>query len=115
LERTGYGYRYANRGTYTFRVTSPSRNCSGATFVHKAIYRPYPDMPEVKEVAGESDIFVFDHGLHYFPNDPNWPEHVEMFANDTRGILATVLRSNRTKLVAWKETSPQHFNGTGGQ
>jgi hypothetical protein len=112
VSREGYGYRYRGRSNFTFRVTSPSRGCAGATFVHRMMYRPYPDMEEVAEIAAESDIFVFDHGLHYSPHDA---EDAELFANETRGILATALRSNRTKLVAWKETTPQHFNGTGGQ
>jgi hypothetical protein len=75
------------------------------------MYRPIIDMEQVAMIADETDILVFDHGLHYDPEDL---EVMDEFRTSTMGILATVRSSTRTKLVAWRETTPQHFNTTGG-
>lgn len=108
------GWRYGLQHTYTFRISSPHRgsNCSEAIVQYKTMYRPIDDMVEIQHIASESDILVFDHGLHYGPHDK---ESMQEYATSTTGILSTVRSSARPKLVAWRETSPQHYNSSGGQ
>jgi hypothetical protein len=116
----GMGWRYGLRATITFRISLPNRTTTGdhrrppaeATVLFRAMYRPIDDMEQVAMIADETDVLVFDHGLHYGPQDL---ESMDEFGTSTLGILAAVRSSTRTKLVAWKETTPQHYNTSGGQ
>lgn len=75
---------------------------------HYGIYKPDPD-PSNQEVEEEilsnSDIVIFDHGLH-------WNE-VTTFSSDMSNYLSRFVGSN-LKLLAWRETSSQHFGSDGG-
>jgi hypothetical protein len=114
----GLGWRYGLRHTYTLRISFPNRTMttSGggteAVVLYRAMYRPILDMHQMATIADETDILVFDHGLHYGPQDS---DQMDEFGTSTVGILATVRNSTRTKLVAWRETTPQHYNTSGGQ
>jgi hypothetical protein len=114
----GLGWRYGLRHTYTLRISFPNRTgtSSGggteAVVLFRAMYRPIRDMHQVATIADETDVLVFDHGLHYGPQDS---DSMEELRASTAGILAAVRNSTRTKLVAWRETTPQHYNTSGGQ
>jgi len=67
---------------------------------------------QVTEVMLQSDIFVFDHGVHYNERERN------LFADTMASILLTAsshaeIRS-KLKVFAWRQTTAQHFNSTGG-
>jgi hypothetical protein len=72
-----------------------------------AIYRPFPDMIEASQIVDNSVILVFDHGLHYTPFESYY------FGEDTTALLQT-FKGKNLKLLAWRETSSQHWNATGG-
>lgn len=61
----------------------------------------------MSDIVHRSDIVVFDHGLHWPSKDPE----------DYRRAMANMFRAFETKslkLVAWRETSAQHYNTTYG-
>jgi hypothetical protein len=60
-----------------------------------------------EEVIPHSDIVVFDHGVHWTLNEKN------IFARDMLRYLKGFRDSNLT-LLAWRETSAQHFDSPGG-
>jgi hypothetical protein len=117
------GWRYGLRDTYFLRVSFPNRtntavrgnnprSASEATVLLRFMYRPPLDMQNVTMLAEETDILVFDHGLHY---GARHTKEMMEFETSTTGILAAARNSTRTKLVAWRETTPQHYNTSGGQ
>ena len=81
-----------------------------AHFYHYGVYRPgiKDNNTEIKqEVIAHSDIVVFDHGLHWTPNE------AKAFKKEMTQYLQAFKDTNLT-LVAWRETSAQHFNSSGG-
>jgi len=78
-----------------------------ARIVYYAMYRPAFDNLEVKRIIDNSDIVVFDHGLHWCPIV------VGEFRRDTTTLLRAYVDSNLT-MVAWRQTSSQHFPTVGG-
>ncbi|KAL7562793.1 hypothetical protein ACA910_020905 [Epithemia clementina (nom. ined.)] len=90
--------------------SSSSRNSSNATaapiFSGQLVYaRAYRAMEshERAYVWSQSDIVVFDHGLHWAPDN---------LMTDFRKETADYLRTPRPpnlKLLAWRETTAQHF------
>lgn len=59
----------------------------------------------------QSDIFVFDHGVHYNKGLKN------LFTETMAKILQTASRPDirvKLKLLAWRQTTAQHFNASGG-
>jgi hypothetical protein len=59
-------------------------------------------------ILNSSDVVVFDHGLH-FPEDA---PPIKSFDTAIDALLPAFLhgiRHSRSKLVAWRETSAQHF------
>jgi hypothetical protein len=89
-----------------------SNNNNYARILFFANYRPLDDNnTELEYIAQQSDIIVFDHGLHYLPNQ--FKDMIER----TRTLLPALKAgsNNKVKLVAWRETSSQHFNTTHGE
>jgi hypothetical protein len=73
-------------------------------------YRPLDDNnTELEYNAQQSDIIVFDHGLHY--GTGQYKDMIER----TRTMLPALDGGNNVKLVAWRETSSQHFNTSHGE
>ena len=72
------------------------------------IYRPDPLNEELKEeIIPNSDVIIFDHGLHWKPSEAN------LFSAAMVNYLTGFWGSNLT-LLAWRETSAQHFDSDGG-
>lgn len=69
-------------------------------------YRPADNNTEVEQMARDSDMVIFDHGLHY-PQNQN-KEYIHRMAS-----MLTAFEN--LKLVAWRETSAQHFNTSTGE
>jgi hypothetical protein len=85
-------------------------NNNYARLLFFANYRPLDDNnTELEYIAQQSDIIVFDHGLHYLPQQ--YKDMVER----TRSMLQALAGGNDVKLVAWRETSSQHFNTSHGE
>jgi len=83
---------------------------SAATIRFYGMYRPMEDLHEVKQIARDNDVLVFDHGLHYGAQTPaEWRQHMTEMIQQTREQQDSSL-----KLLLWRETSSQHFNTTGG-
>jgi hypothetical protein len=89
-----------------------------------AMYRPLEDMSEVEQyVATQNDILIFDHGLHYGIETGE-----DVFVAETTNLIQTLLYGSKGgkdsgsqpsqprpwKLLAWRETSAQHFDTPGG-
>jgi hypothetical protein len=82
-----------------------------ARILYFSQYRPLDDNnTELEYIAQQSDIIVFDHGLHYVPSH-QYPDMIDR----TRSMLPTLGGGRKVKLVAWRETSAQHFNTTHGE
>jgi hypothetical protein len=89
---------------------SNSNSNNYARILYFSQYRPLDDNnTELEYIAQQSDIIVFDHGLHYVPH-----QYDDMI-NRTRSMLPTLGGGRHVKLVAWRETSAQHFNTTHGE
>jgi hypothetical protein len=78
-----------------------------------AVYIPTP-IPEAIEleidtIVNGADLLVFDHGLHYAPSHQS-----QKFLDESLLLLAGLRRRASLKLLAWRETSAQHWNTTGG-
>lgn len=111
---------YGITDTVKLMVSSPSPSSSSGVgrIQYYAVYRPFRDNVEVAEIVRNSDVVIFDHGLHFNPYKGR------DFRNDMENMLqAYTLKgktSNETKaqkslrLLAWRETSAQHWNATGG-
>lgn len=80
-----------------------------ATIRYYGMYRPDLDSEEIKEIAASNDILIFDHGLHYGA----W-SGTEFIDDMTRMMQMITNSSTPMQLLAWRETSAQHFNTSGG-
>jgi len=111
------GWRNCVFSIKRFIVTKPNSNHDaeiakgnmGEFFAIK-LYRPQdsPNQTDVKEVILPlSDIVIFDHGLHWYPTEK------DEFADSMKQYLQGYYDSNLT-LLAWRETSAQHFDTVGG-
>jgi len=72
------------------------------------MYRPFLDNHEINHIAKNNDIVVFDHGLHWYPNEM-YDYHFSMLQL-LKGYKKTMKSNEKNKkLLAWRETSAQHF------
>jgi hypothetical protein len=111
-------WKYGLRGIRELRVSKKSAlDAASSETLPVTIVRYYftyrPLLAEVQQyVAGRHDIVIFDHGLNYNVQPAN-------FTFDMTNVI-TLLRNGSTaridnctnvelKLLAWRETSAQHF------
>jgi len=91
---------------------------SSTTNVTIRFYRAYrPTEYLLKHTLSENDIVVFDHGVHYPAHSRSSSAAVAQAAEiDMRTLLEFVQKypGNRVKLLAWRETTAQHFANTPG-
>ncbi len=95
-----------DKGRGLGRVTAETNK----SIYYYGLYRPDPDptnMEIKEEIISNSDIVVFDHGLHWKPAE------VKTFSSAMINYLRNFVGSNLT-LLAWRETSSQHFDAKGG-
>jgi len=81
---------------------------SNTTTVTLRYYRAYRSSEFLlKRSLSENDMVVFDHGLHYPPN----LEALELL-QDMRALLnfSQNYEESRVKVLAWRETTAQHFS-----
>lgn len=72
------------------------------------VYRPDRNNVDLQEeILPNSDIVIFDHGLHWRPFQQ------ASFQGEMASYLGGFRDSNLT-LLAWRETSAQHVDGFGG-
>ena len=115
-------------------TTTLTPQVSSAIIRYYAIYRPLEDMVDEKNmIMANNDILVFDHGLHYGSFEDGGAQFLsEMttlvnalagntFLNETEDNLQPEVdvqrQSNgksRLKIVAWRETTAQHYDTAGG-
>jgi hypothetical protein len=124
-------WRYGLTDTVTIRIASTTLTTDdhvpmNVEIKYYAMYRPFDDMEEVIHVFRTSDIVVFDFGLHFMPAyDMKKFQRVMRRMVDVsdkekrnrrkRQKSATAADTqHRPHLLVWRETSAQHFNGTGG-
>jgi hypothetical protein len=116
-------WRHGLTETFTLRIlltttttttggTITTTTVATTTIQYYAMYRPYDDMEEVRHVFRNSDIVVFDFGLHYMtlPNDMVKFQTVMQRMVD----LSAQYQRIRPHLLVWRETSAQHFDRPGG-
>jgi hypothetical protein len=117
-------WKYGLRGIRELRVSkrSPQAAASSET-LPVAIVRYYftyrPLLAEVQQyVAGRHDIVIFDHGLNYNVQPANFTFDMTNVIALLRNGSSTARIDNRTnvelKLLAWRETSAQHFDTPAG-
>jgi hypothetical protein len=83
-----------------------------AHIYHYGMYRPNDrdDNAEVKQhIMATSDVVVFDFGLHWTPLEAS--DFGRAMTSFLRGFAAP---DNNLTLLAWRETSAQHFDADGG-
>jgi hypothetical protein len=89
-------------------TTGSDNMVNNITIWYYHIYRPYYENTEIHDmIVQHSDIIVFDHGLHWMPLEYDAYEW-EMTS------LLNKYKNQQLKLVAWRETSSQHFDAPGG-
>lgn len=109
-------WKYGLTHIRNLRVTWPNETMGRhAKVAFYQMYRPYEGNNETQNIARESDILVFDHGLHWVV-----PEESIDFKNAMAGLLRGYSRNetkgdNKLKLLAWRETSAQHFDSPTGE
>ena len=98
-ENPGF-YRLTLISTMTVTISSSKT----VAFRYYRAYRPTTYLLNL--TLRENDILVFDHGLHY-PVDT----YQQQARTDFRNVLefARDLQDKRVKLLAWRETTAQHF------
>jgi hypothetical protein len=106
-----YGLTYIEN----LKVTWPNETMGRhAKVAYYQMYRPYGDNNETQNIARVSDILVFDHGLHW-----GIPSQSIEFKNAMAGLLRGYSRNetkgDKLKLLAWRETSAQHFDSPTGE
>jgi hypothetical protein len=130
--------KYIVGGFMTMTVSWPSAPLT-ATIQNFAARRAPQDMDRIYRIVQSTDIFVFDHGLHYMPSQG------AVFESDVKQLLQNVALAQRSpgpehstpgneslvsvedadrevkaqrphslKLVAWRQTTAQHYNEPGG-
>jgi hypothetical protein len=105
------GWRHCINNINRLEVRAPNSNRTTCISEY-GLYRPQrkkiDNNTQIKEeIVANNDIIVFDHGLH-------WPTtQRKEFENDMAEYMEAYKNSNLT-LVAWRETSAQHFNSSGG-
>jgi hypothetical protein len=104
-------WRYGLTNTRNLTVTRPNETIH-AKLAFYQMYRPFEDNHETQNIARESDIIVFDHGLHWVPDEKN--DFRNAMATLLRGYSQNKTRGDKLKLLAWRETSAQHFNSSTG-
>jgi hypothetical protein len=120
-------WKYGLRHIHELLVSAESPTTIGSSasehFSPVAVIRMYftyrPDMAEVQGyIAGRHDIVIFDHGLHYRANAAEFPSDMINLVTLLRGGKASSDHLNdntvELKLLAWRETSAQHFRGPTG-
>jgi hypothetical protein len=65
-------------------------------------------MKEVNEIVKSNDILIFDHGLHYGVASGR------EFVDHMTELVKTAVGVGHLKLLAWRETSAQHYDTPGG-
>jgi hypothetical protein len=106
----GCSWRHCIGEKVRFVVQDPKNTSNIFSYTHWGVYRPQRDKQNSemkKHVISSSDIVVFDHGLHWKPFEK------QLFLEDMKDYLVAYKDTNLT-LVAWRETSAQHFDSPGG-
>jgi hypothetical protein len=78
------------------------------------MYRPPPD---VSEILHNNDVILFDFGLHYGEFYTK-PQSASDFERDMTQFVSAVAEEKRLhpwKLMAWRESSAQHFDRPNGE
>jgi hypothetical protein len=118
-----YTWQYGLRNIYELRVsnTSPEPASSSPKTTTIRMYNMYrPKLTDVQDyIAGRHDIIIFDHGLHYRADSAEFSSDMINLATQLHGDGKTggdVLNDDNVelKLLAWRETSAQHFEGPSG-
>jgi hypothetical protein len=136
-----YGWQYGCREivTLTVRPNENTNSNSTATIVFYAIYRPGLDNIQMDYIIQNSDVIVFDHGLHWKPSQAqefreamttllrafrqdrspqdqllDIAQGPQNIANELSNYITTLSATRRYQLVVWRETSAQHFGFPGG-
>jgi hypothetical protein len=104
-------WKYGLSQTRNLTVTRPNETMH-AKLAFYQMYRPFEDNKETKNIARESDIVVFDHGLHWGLDEKN--DFKNAMATLLRGYSRNETKGDKLKLLAWRETSAQHFNTSTG-
>jgi hypothetical protein len=114
-ETDRYGIRFIRELRVSKQRTTGSSRLeqSSPTAIIRFYFMYRPDLAEVQQyIAGRHDIVIFDHGLHYHAHRQS-----VLFSLDMTNLV-TLLRGSgeasnehnvSLKLLAWRETSAQHF------
>jgi hypothetical protein len=92
---------------YSFEVSRTVRNSStSATFRYFRLYRPNP--LAYPFIVNNSDIILFDFGLHYVERE------MKQFRHDMLEFTSNFLSQNKQIPLIWRGTSAQSWNNLDG-
>lgn len=107
-KRKDCGWRHCIGSKTQIKVKKADNEDRVAVINYYGVFRPdKSNLDLYEEVIPNSDIVIFDHGLHWRP------QHQAGFTNDMSHYLQGYVNSSLT-LLAWRETSSQHFDSDGG-
>jgi hypothetical protein len=107
ISRIPWQQQQEQQQSTTSTTSTSSDNISGTvTISFYFMYRPY--ISDIREFLLQHDVIVFDHGLHWTPREP------DLYQFDMTTLLSTYKNSKKLKLVAWRQTTAQHFDTPGG-
>jgi hypothetical protein len=118
--------KYMMRQIHELRVSkkSPEQSTSSPTATIRMFFTYRPKLTEVQYyISGRHDIVIFDHGLHYHDPTVDFPVDMMNLATLLRDSSGSSQASSRDhvndnvdlKMLAWRETTAQHFNTPTGQ
>jgi hypothetical protein len=136
----GLGWRYVVSRVETLTISRTLSSEEGLISPQTAkinfygVYRPPKDFDRIHRIVQSSDILVFDHGLHWTQDEggafqeameqlldsisksshPGFAINSQHDGNLTIDTEEAKIPEGGLKLVAWRQTSSQHYNLPGG-
>lgn len=97
------------RSVTTLEISGPTHWIKPVRATYLSQYMPLPDMSELKQIASTYNVLVMNFGLHW-----SWGRRKRYLARIT-DILNATKHGKSVQLLAFIETSAQHFNGLAGE
>jgi hypothetical protein len=114
LNESDHSWEYGLRFIRELRVTKKS-TFNGSLSDSVAVIRLYnmyrPNLTDVQEyIGGRHDVVIFDFGLHYEPGSVDFISEITNLLPLFKMRMGHSDHDVELKLLAWRETSAQHFD-----
>ncbi len=98
------------RGVTILEVTGPSHWIKPVYVTFLSQYKPKEDMSEIREIASTYDVLVMNFGIHW-----PWKQRRFNYFKTMGNVFNATVSGSTLQLLAYRETSAQHFNGPAGE